>query len=357
MAMPLPTLLSQVLVAYTIEFDNEFEHQMPHRTTRGPAASGRRGPWLVSQAMWSNFMRFVDPDGTPLTHLAEAVRLTNLAGLRRWGYVTVDRSAHGADVVRPTRAGLRAQQVWTPLEAAIERRWCERFGAAAVGRLRQALGTLSAGVDRALPAYLPVSSVYRLDQAMFPTAAVADRPDWLSAWLSQVLLAYTLDYERESRFALAVGANVLRILTGPGVPLRELPRLAAVSREAASVSVTFLDRNGYLTLSPDPLRRGKQAQLTPKGLAAQRRHEHVTAETEDAWVARFGKPAVAELRASLEALTAEPGTLAEGLEPYADGWRAHPPYRDQTARMRKDPVTGLPWYPMVSHRGGFPDGS
>jgi len=26
---PLPTILSQLLVAFTIEFDNEFEHRLP----------------------------------------------------------------------------------------------------------------------------------------------------------------------------------------------------------------------------------------------------------------------------------------------------------------------------------------
>ena len=31
--LPLTTLLSRVLVAFTIEFDNELEHRMPHRTT------------------------------------------------------------------------------------------------------------------------------------------------------------------------------------------------------------------------------------------------------------------------------------------------------------------------------------
>ena len=58
--LPLSTLLSQVLVAYTIEFDNEFEARMPHRTSRGPAG---HGPWLVSMAMWSNFLRYLDADG------------------------------------------------------------------------------------------------------------------------------------------------------------------------------------------------------------------------------------------------------------------------------------------------------
>jgi len=43
--LPVSALLSQLLVAYTIELDNEFEHQMPHRTTWGPAAGSHRGPW------------------------------------------------------------------------------------------------------------------------------------------------------------------------------------------------------------------------------------------------------------------------------------------------------------------------
>ena len=62
--LSLPTLLSQALVAFTIEFDNEFEHRMPHRTKDRLVRGG--GPWLVSQAMWTNFMRFVPPDGLPL---------------------------------------------------------------------------------------------------------------------------------------------------------------------------------------------------------------------------------------------------------------------------------------------------
>ncbi len=33
-SVPLPTLLSQALVAHTIELDNEAEHRLPHRTTR-----------------------------------------------------------------------------------------------------------------------------------------------------------------------------------------------------------------------------------------------------------------------------------------------------------------------------------
>ena len=39
--LPLPALLSQALVSFTIELDNEFEHQMPHRT-RNHGSTGAR---------------------------------------------------------------------------------------------------------------------------------------------------------------------------------------------------------------------------------------------------------------------------------------------------------------------------
>ena len=55
--LPVSALLSQLLVALTIEVDNEFEHHMRHRTSNH-GASGR-GPWLTSFAMWGNFLRFV----------------------------------------------------------------------------------------------------------------------------------------------------------------------------------------------------------------------------------------------------------------------------------------------------------
>jgi hypothetical protein len=43
---------------------------------------------------------------------------------------------------------------------------------------------------------------------------------------------------------------------------------------------------------------------------------------------------------------ADKSRLLLGLKPYADGWRA----------AVREPET-LPHFPMVLHRGGFPDGS
>jgi hypothetical protein len=36
--LPLPTLLSRLLIAFTVEFDNEAEHRLEHSLRRGPPA-------------------------------------------------------------------------------------------------------------------------------------------------------------------------------------------------------------------------------------------------------------------------------------------------------------------------------
>ena len=69
--LPLSALLSQVLVAFVIEFDNEFERQMPHRTTDHGRTQGQgKVPWLVSMAMWSTCMRFITTEGITVGELA-----------------------------------------------------------------------------------------------------------------------------------------------------------------------------------------------------------------------------------------------------------------------------------------------
>jgi hypothetical protein len=227
---PLPTMLSQALVAFTIEFDNEFEKRMPHRTSRH-GASEAGGPWLMSLAMWANCMRFLPPEGLTVGELRVLARAdTNTDGMRRWGYVTID----SASVLRPTAAGVQAQEVWRPLAGVVERRWRERFGAAEVERLRESL---------------PV--------------------------------------------------------TAPG--------------------------------------RGRQVRLTRNGVAAQRLYRKLLGIIEDRWDVRFGPDVLGSLRDALGALV---GPLFAGLPPYPDGWRA----------AIGAPAL-LPHYPMVLHRGGFPDGS
>jgi hypothetical protein len=89
--VPLSALLSQVLVAFTIEADNETEHRLPHRTrNHGLAPDAPPGaPWLTSLLMYANCLRHLPDEGIAIGELAGRARTaTNLDGMRRWGYVT-----------------------------------------------------------------------------------------------------------------------------------------------------------------------------------------------------------------------------------------------------------------------------
>jgi DNA-binding MarR family transcriptional regulator len=373
--LPLPALLSRPLVAFTIEFDNESEHRLPHRTTWGPAAGSRRGPWLVSQAMWANFMQFVGAGGAPLRDLDDLARITNLAGLERWGYIVVHPDpADGRPVpprrdwiVAPTPAGRRAQHVWQPLADMIEDRWRDRFGASDVIALRAALAALVAGLDVELPPYLPVvTNEMFADIAGFrarPPAVQAGRGTDLSMLLSQVLLAFTLDFEGESPVSLAVSINALRVLTDGGIRVRDLPGLTGVSKEALSMAVGILVRRGYAVVQPDQAAgRGKVVRLTPQGRSAQNDSGRLVGGVEQRWRTRFGAEQIGRLRRALHAVLDQHDSdgrprLARGLRPYPDGWRAQPPFLRQTTAVLEDPAGALPRYPMVLHRGGWPDGS
>lgn len=329
--VPVTALLSQALVAYTIELDNEFEHRMPHSTTRH-GATGPKGaaPWLVSLAMWFNCMRYVTDDGVPVAELQRLAGIgTNVDGMRRWGYVTVDPQA----VFRPTRAGKQAQDVWRPLFAEIDERWQARFGPA-VDDLRAALTPLA---EVELPDCLPILGPGLAGKVVERTPPGAAGPALpLVTLLSRVALAVTLEFERESKVSLAVGANVLRVLGEEPVRIRELPGLTGVSREAVDMSVKLLTnrRNAVVEPAPD---RGQQVRLTATGRAIRERTRPLLDKVEQ-------QTGAAGLREVLAPVTGE--ALWQGLTPYADGWRA-----------ATKPPTMLPQYPMVLHRGGYPDGS
>jgi hypothetical protein len=347
--LPLPTLLSQALVAFTIEFDNASEQGIQHRITRSLAAERPRGVWLTSQVMWVNFMRFVEPDGTQLGALAEPARMTNLHGLQRWGYVKVapdpadprPRPPRRDWIVRPTRWGLAAQAVWAPLADEIEARWSARFGAAEVGALKTALNAIVAQLDPRSPAYLPVVSGDLRTPP--PGGSARPSPHDVSAALARVLFAFTLEFEQASPVALPVAANGLRVLEVAPVPVSELPRRAGVSKEATSWMLGILRRRSLVEITPTSGARGQSASLTGQALAAREACGERLAAVEEGWRARFGTTVIEGLRTPLERLQPR---LFEGLQPPASGWRA-----------RLKPPDILPHHPMVLHRGGYPDGA
>lgn len=92
MALPLPTSLSQAVVAFTIEADHLFECRMPHST----AESRQRGepiggPWLISMPFWANCLQHVDAEGMAVGALSDRELIAdrylrgNNPGLVSWG--------------------------------------------------------------------------------------------------------------------------------------------------------------------------------------------------------------------------------------------------------------------------------
>jgi hypothetical protein len=142
---PVSALLSQILVAYTIELDNEFEARM--------ARAGYVGARL-SLFAWTNLLCFVPPGGISVNDLAiqslsslDSLK-TELGCLERWGFIMLQpkdasvtsqvigkRNGWGSGqgillnwIVRLTAKGKRAAEIWQQLWKEIEERWKKRLG-------------------------------------------------------------------------------------------------------------------------------------------------------------------------------------------------------------------------------------
>jgi len=353
-SFPLSTLLSQTLVAFTIEVDNEAEHRIPHRTAKsGPSDGSRDAPWLVSLAMYLNCLKHLPAEGLAVEELyRQAKTRTNLPGMLRWRYVDVDSKAfEGKDFVRPTPRGLSAKAAWETVLEEMEPRWRDRFGSGLISALRDALTGVVAQLRLDLPDCLPILGYGLSNKHKFGQRD----PDVplpycsLPTLLSKAPLAYTIGYEAHAQVSLAIGSNVLRVCGKDGVKLRDLPTLSGTSKESVAMAVGFLERREFLVREPlEP--RGHLVRLTESGLEARNEYLRRTAAAEKEWEVRFGSKLYRDLRAALEALvgdgTPENSPLFECLVPYPDNWRAKVPR----------PIT-LPHYPLVLHRGGYPDGS
>lgn len=368
--LPLATLLSQILVAFTIEFDNEAEHRLPHRTTlRGKsAANALYSPWLVSMAMWFNCMQHLGDGPIPLRELERRARTpTNLHGMQRWGYILVTNEAgdpfdfrpqprRATSVVRATAAGQAARRIWSPLFAVIEEGWLDRFGSLEIDALRTAARNIVSQLDPHLPDCLPMLG-YGLGNRpakKTPSKPAADLPEidslHLPSLLSKLLLAIALEFESESPLSLAICADVVRVLNREGVRVRNLPALSGVSKEAIAMAFGILRKARLVVVEKEPQSPWQIARLTDVGIAVQKNYPLLLASIESRWESRFGEQAVRALREAAESVAGnadDPGSpLVQSIEPHPGNWRAAVP----------KPRT-LPHFPMVLHRGGYPDGS
>jgi hypothetical protein len=384
---PLSALLSQVLVALTVEFDNEFELQMGN--------AGYVGARL-SFVVWANLMRFL-AESSLSVHALTACALaapnqmkTELGCLERWGFITLQEDSSGSHaaarrdgfgsgrgikkdwLVHLTKKGLVAAKIWPPLSATIETRWQNRFGSQEIQRLQEILQKLARQLELELPQGLPSG----LDEtfAYPPHAQVSLDHLPLSALLSQLLLTFRLEFDHESRTPLALCANTLRVLSDKPIRVSELPRLTGTSPEMGGIGWQI---KPYVLVESDPLAsRGKVVRLSPPGLKAQQAYAVLTTGIEKRWESRFGKDTIDNLRNSLlamlerrlgdkpllsEGLMPPKGTVRAGDQAPALGRRnvgsaARQRMRDlvaQTEAFVEDPAGALPHYPLWDFNRGF----
>ena len=250
--------------------------------------------------MWSNLLRFVG-DGITVHELVAAVGLpkrsvlSRVGGVERWRYVsfgpsTAKREGYGSAramkdeyLVQFTPAGRRAAGIWPVLPGEIEARWRERFGAAEIDELGGALRAVDERIDTALPEYLPiVSSTHgmALEVGQEKRQQGDDLP--LVVLLAHALMAYTLDFEESSALSLPLSANVFRVLDGEGMPVRELPSLTGISKEAVEVSLTSLAKTDYVVVEGAPASKRK-IRLTPAGETLRSDHRRLHARIGKRW--------------------------------------------------------------------------
>jgi hypothetical protein len=319
--------LSAAFVAFTVEVDDAAEAR---RGGKG------KGPWLVSLAMYRNCMQWLPAEGLSEAELSATARTpTDLNGMVRWGYVEVEEGA-----VRPTRRGALAQQVWDGIPEEVEARWTERFEV----DVREALIPLVEELDPGLPDTMPIVkhgwSTRRGAEPERRPGPVAVEDLGLDSLLARPLTAFALEYEASGKLSLALSADLLAVLGTEPTPLRALPDATGIHRAQIDNAVGYLERAGLAEIVPtDGAKRGRSVALTARGAKAKASSAAKLATLEATWEERHG------------------AALARGREALAQVAPADPEHPPGTWRAESKPLARLPRFPLVTHRGGFPDGA
>lgn len=322
---------------------------MPHVTTEGrQAGAAARGPWLISLPFYAMCLAHVPAEGITIGELLErgflddAFLLGTNPGMVRWGYLQLERGSSRASrpdaswLVRLRAAGRQAQELWTPVPDIVEQRWAARWPT--VRQLRLALEELVGQFDSALPDHVPINGGHhgRVSVARRPPSTVTGSA--LSALLAKALVRLTIEVEETSPLPLVHAANLGRVLADGPLARRELSHATGVAKETLAVMVGILEKRRVLAPGAH-----NAIALTAGG-------RDDVAATFAARENAEGRWRSASLRGALEPLvgtgTLEESPLRVAVEPPRGTWR----------RRRKAPTT-LPHHPVVSHRGGFPDGA
>lgn len=146
------------------------------------------------------------------------------------------------------------------------------------------------------------------------TCSGADRRQPLVRLFNRAEAVFIADFDRRiaaSEFAglsLAHSRNVLRQLGEGPRRASQVAGSCDVTKQALSQQIAQLERDGYLSVAPDPHdARARILTLTDKGERAQALAHRIFAEIEDDWSAEIGEDELATVRRVLTALVEAAG--------------------------------------------------
>ena len=184
---------------------------------------------------------------------------TQAPSLRREGWGS-GRGMRLDWTVQLTSRGRRAAAVWPRVLNKVEQRWRNRYEVV-VDQCRPLLQAIAKSAGQGLPLFL-APAVAEAGSAEEDARAV-DLGMTLPSLLSQVLMLFTLEFDRTSKTPLAICANAVRVIGNSVVPQRELPHLTGCSPETINVGWQL---KPYINATTGVQRgRRKVLRLTPLG--------------------------------------------------------------------------------------------
>ena len=185
----------------------------------------------------------------------------------------------------------RALQTWRPLTGVIEERWRERFGQDLMDQLREAMQSMVEKAALDYPDCLPILGHELLNKASALKSRAPHHAGRFSAFddgmailLSKLLLAFAVEFERDSGLSLAVSANVLRLTGDEAVRVRDLPRLSRVSKEAIAMALRRAEECGLgVVQNESACSREKMFALTQEGQRAREMYRERVRKIEKCW--------------------------------------------------------------------------
>ena len=311
--VPLPTLLSHALIAFERDY-------------------GEAGGDAPTLPVWSNVLRvfgtlaLTEQELGMRAILSKRVVRVVLRDFRRLGWLESDAARNRA--FRLTDRGMALEGVARRRLVEVEGRWRNRFGPAVIESLRNGLAAVAASLELEWPWYLTgygPADPSLTGGSFLPTEPGPPRvpgrgEEWpviprdtalpatelpLSALLSKVLAAFTVEYEEEHLGPLGAASVFLAQVPEDAVSLARARAICDVAGTGKSAP----ERHLCVVVEPGRPRDGsRMVYLTPKARRIRDAYPALVMHIEARWRERFGAGVLDGLHRALTTLDAETPT-------------------------------------------------